>query len=140
MTETPAIQTCSNCGSEEVLLDAWVDGNNITDVVSVFDQAYCSVCDGETTLEQKPHDTLQKTRCFYVITWLANTPVGMEFAREHTIAHVDPECDVYRRQLELAQHSPSEFSLDTVTTHYIWDNYDVDSLEYCKCELSSPKS
>jgi hypothetical protein len=49
---------CSQCGSEEVLADAyaqWNVGSQRWDIVETFEKgAYCSKCDGATRIEEQP--------------------------------------------------------------------------------------
>lgn len=48
--------TCSHCGSDNVLKDAWVSWNDdlqVWEVESTFDNAFCRDCDGETTINVK---------------------------------------------------------------------------------------
>lgn len=42
---------CPYCGSTNVLRDASVDPNNNNAVIVVYDNAYCTDCEGETRLE-----------------------------------------------------------------------------------------
>lgn len=42
---------CPYCGSTNVLRDASVDPNNNNAVIVVYDNAYCTDCEGETCLE-----------------------------------------------------------------------------------------
>jgi hypothetical protein len=49
------MQVCSECGSEDILFDAFVDQNG--EVVSTFDDCFCPECDGECTpVEQKENE------------------------------------------------------------------------------------
>lgn len=47
-------KVCKECGSEDVVSDAWVGWNIETQewdsVDIVFDMEYCKNCDGETTI------------------------------------------------------------------------------------------
>lgn len=49
---------CSQCGSEEVLADAyaqWNVGSQQWEIVETFEKgAYCSKCDSETRIEEYP--------------------------------------------------------------------------------------
>lgn len=52
---------CSYCGSTEVYQDANVDPNNNNAVITVYANAYCEQCGGETRLEwrdDEPSDTM----------------------------------------------------------------------------------
>jgi hypothetical protein len=49
---------CSHCGAEEVLADAyaqWDVEEQAWEIVETFDKgAYCSKCDAETRIEERP--------------------------------------------------------------------------------------
>jgi hypothetical protein len=50
------IFTCKYCGSDEVKRDAlasWNTENQCWELNHVFDQAYCTQCDGETSIVKK---------------------------------------------------------------------------------------
>lgn len=45
--------TCSHCGSERVVKDAWASWDEdlqLWEVESVFDNGFCHDCDGEATI------------------------------------------------------------------------------------------
>lgn len=42
---------CSECGSPDVVADAWVSVNT-NEVEATFDNFYCYECDGETSLKE----------------------------------------------------------------------------------------
>jgi hypothetical protein len=47
---------CSKCGSKNVLRDAWAfwdENSQEWALNSIFDNAYCENCEGETSLEEK---------------------------------------------------------------------------------------
>lgn len=50
-------KVCKECGSEDVVVDAWVGWNVETQewdtVENVFDMEYCKDCEGETTIEDE---------------------------------------------------------------------------------------
>ena len=56
MSENVKVQMiCAHCGSDDVMRDAWAEWDvEKQDWVlrSVFDQAYCENCDGDTTLSE----------------------------------------------------------------------------------------
>lgn len=48
---------CSDCGSRNVMRDAWARWNTSAqcwELGDVFDQGYCEDCDGEATLKEIP--------------------------------------------------------------------------------------
>lgn len=48
---------CSNCGSSDVLRDAWASWNTQTqqwELENVFDEAWCDNCAGSTSLIEEP--------------------------------------------------------------------------------------
>ena len=49
----PINKTCSTCGGENILVDAYVEWNKTKQeyvIQNIFDYAYCVDCDGETTI------------------------------------------------------------------------------------------
>jgi hypothetical protein len=54
---TPVAMVCGHCGSEDVLRDAyaeWDKGSQRWEIRTVFDQAVCETCGGETRIAEKP--------------------------------------------------------------------------------------
>ncbi len=46
---------CAACGSEDVMKDAWAvwdKDDQLWDIGSIQDHAYCNACDGETTIKE----------------------------------------------------------------------------------------
>jgi hypothetical protein len=56
--EEPKVEmVCERCGSEDVSRDAWGDWDSATQdwvLRTVFDNAYCHACEGETNIEERP--------------------------------------------------------------------------------------
>jgi len=45
---------CSKCGSEDVVVDAWIQWNEYTqewEIYDIFDNCYCNKCEGECHIE-----------------------------------------------------------------------------------------
>ena len=51
--------TCSQCGSTDVVHDGWISWNEelqMHEVHSVFDNAFCFVCENETQINEENID------------------------------------------------------------------------------------
>ncbi|MGC9417821.1 MAG: DUF3768 domain-containing protein [Rhodovulum sp.] len=60
--EIGAVPRCRDCGSERVARDAWTCWNpasGLWELETVFDQAHCHVCEGDTTLVWSRQETPQ---------------------------------------------------------------------------------
>ena len=47
---------CTECDSEKVYADAWVNLNDETDVLGPYAEFYCSKCDGSTGVYEETED------------------------------------------------------------------------------------
>lgn len=53
----PVTMVCETCGSDDVVRDAWAEwdvGSQEWVLRTVFDQAVCETCDGETHIVERP--------------------------------------------------------------------------------------
>lgn len=56
MNKKTMTRVCSECGSENVLKDAWASFDSESQkwvLDQVFDQGFCKDCDGECTINEK---------------------------------------------------------------------------------------
>lgn len=50
-------KVCGTCGSTDVLLDAFVEWDEVEQtwvIQNTFDAAYCETCEGEASIEDQP--------------------------------------------------------------------------------------